>query len=86
MMKEEVRGILGWLAVLLAASAILTGIVALAMWASSAPAPGEMTSVERFHRVCEEHGGFVADTGGSFWSNRIDCIKDNRIIYLPGFA
>lgn len=85
MIKEGVREKLGWLAVLVAAAAILGGIIALA-WAASTPAPREMTSVERFHRVCEEHGGFVADTGGSFWTNRIDCIKDNKIIYLPGFA
>lgn len=83
MTKED---FVGWIAVVVVASAIVGALTGLMIWASSTPAPREMTSVERFHRVCEEHGGFVADTGGSFWSNRIDCIKDNRIIYLPGFA
>lgn len=83
MTKED---FVGWMAVVVVASAIVGALTGLVIWASSTPAPREMTSVERFHRVCEEHGGFVADTGGSFWSNRIDCIKDNRIIYLPGFA
>jgi hypothetical protein len=85
-MREEVREVLAYLGCLFIAAAIILGIAGLYVWASSTPAPREMTSVERFHRVCEEHGGFVADTGGTFWSNRIDCIKDNRIIYLPGFA
>jgi hypothetical protein len=83
MTKED---FVGWIAVVVVASAIVGALTGLMIWASSTPTPREMTSVERFHRVCEEHGGFVADTGGSFWSNRIDCIKDNRIIYLPGFA
>lgn len=86
MMKEGVREVLALLGCLFIAAAIILGIVGLVSWAASTPAPREMTSVERFHRVCEEHGGFVADTGGTFWSNRIDCIKDNKIIYLPGFA
>lgn len=83
MTKED---FVGWMAVVVVASAIVGALTGLVIWASSTPAPREMTSVERFHRVCEEHGGFVADTGGSFWTNRIDCIKDNEIIYLPGFA
>ncbi|QFP94698.1 hypothetical protein I5G59_gp78 [Mycobacterium phage LilMcDreamy] len=44
--------------------------------------PGE---VERFHQACAAEGGFVASTG-TWWTPRIDCIKDNRVVYLPGFA
>lgn len=46
------------------------------------------TKVERFHRVCGEHGGFVVETRspGLFSSGRIDCIRDNAVLYLPGFA
>lgn len=40
----------------------------------------------RFEDVCAEHGGFVVRTDPSFWQARIDCIKDNEVLYLPGFA
>lgn len=41
---------------------------------------------DRFKRVCAEKGGFVANTSTSGWSTRYDCIKDNKVIYLEGFA
>ena len=42
--------------------------------------------VKRFHDECDKLGGFVAETGSSFWIPRIDCIVDNHVVYLPGFA
>lgn len=53
-----------------------------------ATAPVPESNYQRFHRVCAEQGGFVAQTktGGLFEGGRIDCIKDNNILYLPGFA
>lgn len=70
---------LGWLGVLLLAAGVISIIVALSIWAESGP-----STYERFEQACEERGGFLAETGG-FWSN-IACIKDNQVIYLPGFA
>lgn len=40
----------------------------------------------QFRLDCQQAGGFVAQTGESFFTQRIDCIKDNQVIYLPGYA
>lgn len=41
---------------------------------------------DRFNTACAEQGGFVANTSNSWFASRIDCIKDNHVVYLPGFA
>lgn len=71
---------LGWLGVLLLASGVIAIIVILSIWAESGP-----STYERFELACEDRGGFLAETGDGFWSN-IKCVKDNQVIYLPGFA
>lgn len=61
-------------------------LIALVLVLSVVGCGAPPSEVDRFYKACAEADGFVANTSTNFWTERIDCIKDNRVIYLPGFA
>ncbi|AMS02718.1 hypothetical protein BJD55_gp048 [Gordonia phage Yvonnetastic] len=64
---------------------LLFPLLAIGVFAAVMAGIAEENSQEdRFRQACADRGGFLAETG-SGWSTRIDCIVDNKIVYLPGF-
>ncbi|QLF84045.1 membrane protein [Gordonia phage Upyo] len=84
-MKRVDIGVVAVIAAVAGIVILLVGVGVMLTW-NAEPGSSMESDVQRFHRMCADRGGFVADTSTSAWTTRIDCIVDNEVVYLPGFA